>query len=125
MLKFWTIICAMILLSGCVNKTPAVSAAIKAQQDAYEKAHQNDSDQYDALETSDLANYIKRIDIELKVDLQSLDVQSKLNPAKWDSPSIAAETVRLQSLHDTKIADFKASLTQFIHIFITSKATSF
>lgn len=114
MLKFWTIFSATILLSGCVNKTPAVSAAIKSQQQDYEQGYQNLSDQYDALKTSDLAVFQKKIDLELQSDLNSLSIETHLNPAKWAAPAdIAAETVRLQGLHDTKLATFKASIAQF------------
>ena len=62
---------------------------------------------------------------ELQSDLNSLSIETKLNPAKWSSPAdIAAETIRLQSLHDTKLSAFKASIAQFDALKAKNEATN-
>ncbi len=101
------------LLAGCETATPTRKQAEQAERTARDLAYQNLSDQYDAQEKANIINYTKRIDLELKHDLSSLDVQSKIEPIKWTPAAIAAETSRLQALHDSKIVAYKESLLTF------------
>ena len=110
------ILCMVVFIltfAGCMNRTPAVTAAINKDNEAVTVYAKNASNQYDGLEAAAIAGHTLRMDVELQQDLKSLAAQAKLNPVQWDNVSIAAETTRLQALHDKKIADYAASLAAY------------
>lgn len=112
---YWCALMSVAALFGCnhLNKTKAVSDAEKADANAVAIYAHNSSSQYDALETADIKGHTLRMDVELAQDMNSLATQAKLDGVKWNSITIAAETTRLQAVHDQKIADYAASLAHF------------
>ncbi len=106
------VVCLLLMLPGCANRTPAVSEGIDKMGAAYEQGHANDTASYNKMKAANLVNYQRKKDLELKADLQSLEIQSKLDPPKWTTNAIADEAARLHSVHDTAISAYKESIAK-------------
>ncbi len=110
LLVFETIgVMIIVALCGCETATPNRKHAEESAFIAAEMAKKNEDAIYAKTATANQLNFRARKDLELKKDLQSLDVQSKLDVIKWTPQAIAFETVRLQKLHDDAIAAYEAS----------------
>ena len=97
------------VLSGCETATPGRKHAEESAFIAAELAKKNEDAIYAKTATANQLNFKARKDLELKKDLESLAIQAKLDAMKWTDTAIAFETVRLQNLHDTAIANYAAS----------------
>lgn len=106
---FFASIALALIMAGCETATPNRKKAEEAGFIAAEAGKKNDDLIYQKTATANQINFAKKKDLELQHDLESLASQSKLNPAKWDSTAIAAETVRLQAIHDKAVSDYAAS----------------
>lgn len=112
--KFVIICYLAIALSGCANKTPGVSTAEVEMARRYETAIKNDDAIYEKTATANQINFERRKDLELKADLRALDVDVKLNPAKWavgpDGRDVVREEIdRKRKLHDDAIEAYRQS----------------
>ncbi len=103
------IVFSIVIFSGCETATPNRKKAEESAFIAAEMAKKNEDAIYAKTATANQLNFRARKDLELKKDLQSLDIQSKLDQIKWTPQAIAFETVRLQKLHDDAIAEYEAS----------------
>ena len=113
-----------ILAPGCAKATPTYAKGTKAAAEYYDTAYKNLSVQFDEQQRAMLATYTQKKDVELSVDLKSLAYQSQLNPVLWTPANVAAETTRLQALHDQRIADYQASLQNFANLKAKNEATN-
>lgn len=101
-------------LTACAPASPTRRNGEMTMAQAYEQAHQNDSDLFDGYEKAAIISHTKRMDVELKVNQTNFAAQVKLDPIKWASASdISAEQVRLQAEHDQRIAAYAASLQSY------------
>jgi len=101
----------LVLLSGCETATPNRKKAEEASYIAAEMAKKNEDAIYAKTAAANQLNFRARKDLELKKDLESLQIQAQMDATKtkWTDAAIAAETVRLQALHDSAIANYAAS----------------
>ena len=98
------------MLSGCISATANRKSGEQLEAAASDQAYANLSDLYDAQEKANIINHTRRLDLELKADFYTLDIQSRLDAPKWTPGAIAQETTRLQALHDSRIAAYKDSI---------------
>lgn len=106
---------ALIFLAGCSAQSAARQQGTITMAQAYEDAYQNAADQFEGDDAAAIANNVKHNDLMLKHDLDNLAGAATLDAAhtKWTPTAIAAETTRLQALHDQKIADYKTARAQW------------
>lgn len=113
-----------LVLPGCAKATPTYAKATHASTVYYDTAYNNLSAQFDEQQRALLATYTQKKDVELTVDLKALAYQAQLNPALWTPANVAAETNRLQTLHDAKIAEYQRSLNNFAAIKAKNEITN-
>lgn len=115
---------AGIATPGCAKATPTYAKATNATTQYYDTAYQNLSAQFDEQQRALLATYTQKKDVELAADLKQLNDEALVNPIKWTPSYVAAETTRLQALHDSKIAQYQASLQNFAALKAKNEATN-
>ncbi len=95
-------------LIGCAAATPTRKQGEAMLSNDYEQTYANEAARADSLAAANVINHTRRMDLELKIDLQTLAQQAAMTPAVWTSTAIAAETTRLQALHDEKIRAYNS-----------------
>lgn len=108
----WAAVVAALLLcaAGCVSTNNHRGEGEQREAEAYEMTYKNERERADSLAAANVINHTRRMDLELKLDMQKLAEQAVKDPTTWTAMAISAETTRLQALHDQKIQAYNDAM---------------